>query len=137
MGLTKQAEETGGGRRAGGIDAAGLARAAVGRLAGGPGGALGGLRGLRHAFERAGLGAAFDSWVGTGPNRPLSAGELEAALGRTTIGELARAAGTEPGRVAEALAELLPRVIDELTPAGALPDEAAAGAAAGRPALGR
>ena len=110
-------------RPAGAVDAAGLARTAVALLGTEPGSALAGLGGLRAAFERAGLGPAFASWVGTGPNAPISGAELERALGADAVGRLARSAGVEPARVAAALAELLPRVVDQLTPAGALPAE--------------
>jgi uncharacterized protein YidB (DUF937 family) len=121
MGPMEQAAGAAGSRPGGGVDAAGLARAAV-DLLGARGGALAGLSGLRAAFEQAGLSAAFGSWVGTGPNRPLTAAELLSALGPQAIDRLARPVGADPARVAAALAEVLPRVVDQLTPAGVLPD---------------
>jgi uncharacterized protein YidB (DUF937 family) len=133
MGPMEQAAGAAGGRPGGGVDAAGLAHAAVGLLGVARGGALAGLRGLRAAFERAGLGAAFASWVGTGPNSPLSAAELVSALGPQAIDRLARSVGADPARVAAGLAEVLPRVVDQLTPAGALPGGVEPLAAADRP----
>jgi len=121
----------------GGVDAAALAREAVALLGGGSGGSFGGLGALRQAFEDAGLGAAFASWVGTGSNLPVTAAELERALGAEAIGRIARSARAEPARVAAALAEILPRVVDLLTPAGALPGGADQSAALARRQAGR
>jgi uncharacterized protein YidB (DUF937 family) len=119
------------------VDAAALAGAVVALLGGEPGGSLGGLGGLEAAFGRAGLGAAFQSWVGTGPNRPIGAADLERALGAQAIGRLARSMGADPGRAAAGLAELLPRVVDQLTPAGRLPDAGGDPPALARRLLGR
>jgi uncharacterized protein YidB (DUF937 family) len=124
MGLTDQAAGRAGGRPGGSVDAAGLARAAVGLLDVARGGALAGLGALRAAFEQAGLGAAFGSWVGTGPNRPITAAELVSALGPQALDRLASSVGADPARIAAGLAEVLPRVVDQLTPAGVLPDDA-------------
>lgn len=133
MGLMERTEGAAGSSPGSGVDAAGLARAAVGLLGAGEGRPLGGLSGLRAAFERAGLGAAFESWIGNGPNRPISASELASALGAEVVGRLARSAGADPARVAAGLAELLPRVVDQLTPAGVLPDAAPTAAASQLP----
>ncbi|HUO80076.1 MAG TPA: YidB family protein [Steroidobacteraceae bacterium] len=137
MGAEGEASDASGRRPPAGVDAAGLARTAVALLYGAPGAGLGGLGRLRRAFEDAGLGAAFASWVGPGANRPLSAAELERALGAEAIAGLARAAGASPARVAAGLAELLPRVVDELTPAGELPGGEGGAPAAARTGPGR
>jgi uncharacterized protein YidB (DUF937 family) len=140
MAVLDEATGPGGGAGAGAaraVDAAALARAAVALLGGEPSGSLGGLAGVRAAFERAGLAAEFQSWVGTGPNRPITPAELERALGADAVGGLARSVGAEPSRVAAGLAELLPRVVDQLTPAGVLPDGAGEPAALARRLLGR
>ena len=39
----------------------------------------GGLQGVISQFERNGLGPTVQSWVGTGPNRPISPGDLNKA----------------------------------------------------------
>jgi len=41
----------------------------------------GGLQGVVNEFERNGLGATVRSWVGTGPNQPISSDDLRRALG--------------------------------------------------------
>jgi uncharacterized protein YidB (DUF937 family) len=117
----QQVGRAAGERPALGVDATGLARAAVALLGGEPGGALAGLGGLEAAFVRAGLGDAFSSWVATGPNRAITAADLERALGTEAVGRLARSMGSDPARVAAGLALVLPQVVDQLTPSGALP----------------
>jgi uncharacterized protein YidB (DUF937 family) len=53
----------------------------------------GGLGGLLESFSRSGHGDVADSWVSAGPNRPVEPRQLEDALGRDKIDELARRAG--------------------------------------------
>ena len=113
-----------------------LAATVVAWLGAQPGAAPAGLGALAAAFERAGLGEAFASWIGPGPNRPVSAVDLERVLGAESFARLARTSGADPRRVAAGLAELLPRVIDRLTPDGVLAGSAASGAAAPRPTAG-
>ena len=40
----------------------------------------GGLQGVVNEFERNGLGATISSWVGTGPNQPISPGDLRRTM---------------------------------------------------------
>ena len=118
-------------------DAAGLAAIASALLGGAPGGSLGGLAALAAAFERAGLGSTFASWVGLGPNEPVTGGELTRALGADWLGSLGVRSGQDPARLTAALAELLPHVVDQLTPDGRLPEGAGDPAALARRLLGR
>ena len=97
----------------------GLAAAALWLLEPAAGG-LGGLRGLEAAFASQGLGERFASWVGTGANLPVSAAEIERALG-PAVASMARASRKDPAALAAGLAEILPRVVDGLTPHGRLP----------------
>lgn len=90
-----------------------------------PGGAFGamldahgGLPGLLQAFERGGLGAVAQSWVSTGANQPVSADQIMAVLGSGPVADFARRLGIDPQQAAERLAELLPVVVDQLTPHG-------------------
>ena len=96
---------------------------AAGALAGAAslllGGAGGGLQGVGAVLAQAGCGAQFDSLVGTGPNLPISGGEIRRALDASVLA-IARSTQRSPERVADALAELLPRLVDALTPAGRL-----------------
>lgn len=102
-----------------GLPSAALVRGILAVLGARPG-ATSGLEGLGAAFERAGLGEVFRSWVGPGPNLPVTAAELVRALGEPAAG-LAALAGTRGAELTAALARRLPEVVDRLTPAGTLP----------------
>ena len=89
--------------------------------AGGPLSGLGGLGGLIGKFQQAGLGDVMSSWTGTGQNQPISPDQLHNTLGADLIGSLAGQLGMSHGDVASQLSQLLPQVIDRLTPNGQVP----------------
>jgi uncharacterized protein YidB (DUF937 family) len=109
------------GAPAGGFDAAALVQQVVGLLGSQPGSTLGGLGGLMTAFEKGGLGAVFKSWVSTGPNLPVSPQQLQEVLGSGRIAQITQALGLNERQVAAGLSQVLPLVIDKLTPHGHLP----------------
>jgi uncharacterized protein YidB (DUF937 family) len=80
---------------------------------------IGGLPGLVSNFQSAGLGAAVASWLGAGPNQPVSGEEVQAALGASVIDQLAAQARMTPAEASAALSTALPAMIDKLTPKGA------------------
>ncbi|MDO9195877.1 YidB family protein, partial [Rhodoferax sp.] len=88
---------------------------------GGAAGGLGGLGALLQQLQQGGLGEAAQSWVSSGQNLPVSADQLQAALGGDRIGALAQQVGLDPGDLAGQLAQYLPQVVDRLTPDGQLP----------------
>ena len=80
----------------------------------------GGIGGLVQTLQGSGLGDVVSSWVGTGANQPVSAGQLEHALGSTAVTQAAAQAGVDPSQAMSGLAALLPDLIDRLTPEGAV-----------------
>lgn len=82
----------------------------------------GGLNNLLEGFRQKGLGEAVQSWIGTGSNVPVSGEEVQASLGDEKIQEIAQKAGLSKSETAGWLAQLLPQVVDKLTPEGKLPD---------------
>ena len=88
---------------------------------GGAGGAAGGLGALLQQLQQGGLGDAAQSWVSTGPNLPVSADQLQSALGADRIDALAQQVGLPAGDLSSQLAQFLPQVVDQLTPSGQLP----------------
>ena len=90
-----------------------------------------GLGGLVSKLQQAGLGDVVNSWISTGQNLPVSAGQLHAALGSDTLGPLARQLGLGEGDLASGLAALLPQVVDGLTPNGQMPSGGATPGLAG------
>lgn len=88
----------------------------------------GGLPGLLQKLQQGGLAEQAASWVSTGRNLPVSADQIGGALGGDLLGSLARQAGIGQGDLAGSLAQMLPQLIDRMTPdgqvpaAGAMPD---------------
>lgn len=115
-GLASQATQgqTGGGQ-------AGLVQAVLGMLGRSGGGGLGGLGGLVQQFEQAGLGQTIQSWIGNGQNLPISADQLKQVLGHGKLAELAQSAGLSHDDAANHLSQVLPGLVDNLTPNGQLP----------------
>ena len=84
-------------------------------------GKLGGLGGLMEKFNNAGLGDAAKSWVGTGENAPISGDQIGQVLGGDMMSDLAAKLGMSQGDAAGSLAQMLPGLIDQLTPNGQAP----------------
>ena len=91
---------------------------------GAAGGLLGGLGGLLDKLQNGGLADVTKSWVGTGPNQPVSPGQLGSALGPDIIKTLAQRTGLSEEQLTKQLSQVLPGVVDKLTPAGRLPTAA-------------
>ncbi|MFM9900645.1 MAG: YidB family protein [Polaromonas sp.] len=125
-----------GGQSAGHTGAAGMGGLGglIGLVAGNPqllqivtgmlsnGGAEGGLGGLIGKFQQAGLGDAMSSWIGGGPNQHVSPDQMTSALGEGTISQIAAQLGLSQGEAAGQLSQLLPEVINHLTPTGQAPE---------------
>ena len=83
----------------------------------------GGLAGLVEKISSGGLGDQVASWVSTGQNLPITAEQISAVLGSTFVQEIAGKMGINTADVAGSLAQLLPQVVDKLTPDGQLPGD--------------
>ena len=81
----------------------------------------GGLSGLLQQFHDKGLGGLVSSWVSTGQNLPISADQIQHVLGSEQVKELAARAGISPDSVSSHLSQLLPVLVDKLTPNGQVP----------------
>lgn len=89
----------------------------------GAGSQSGGLGALVQKFQQAGLGEVVASWIASGPNLPISAEQLSQVLGGgNALGGVAQQAGMNSGDLMGQLAQLLPQLVDQLTPDGRLPD---------------
>jgi uncharacterized protein YidB (DUF937 family) len=91
----------------------------LGLLSGGQGG---GLAGLVQSLKDKGLGDIVSSWVGTGQNLPINPDQLKSGLGSDLIGQLAAKVGIPPDVASSKLAEILPTLVDKLTPEGKIPE---------------
>jgi uncharacterized protein YidB (DUF937 family) len=83
----------------------------------------GGLSGLLAKLQQGGLADAAQSWIGTGANQPVSPDALGGALGPDLMGQLAQYMGGNQQQAAGTLVDLLPGLIDQLTPKGQLPPD--------------
>ena len=85
---------------------------------------LGGLQGLVTQLQQGGLGNVVNSWVGSGQNQPVSPGQLGSALGPSIIKMLAQKSGMSEEDITKQLSQVLPGLVDKLTPNGRLPTAA-------------
>jgi uncharacterized protein YidB (DUF937 family) len=92
-------------------------------LGGQQGGGMSGLGGLLSQFRQAGLGHVADSWVGNGPNQPISPDQLHNVLGEDGVRSMADQAGMAPTDFLSQLSQHLPNAVNGVTPDGQLPDE--------------
>ena len=69
-------------------------------------------------FEDKGLREQVDSWVRTGPNKPVDRRQIEDVFGHGELDNLARNKGIDREQLAEVLSRYIPKIIDELTPTG-------------------
>ncbi|WP_414693028.1 YidB family protein [Pantoea sp. UBA5923] len=83
----------------------------------------GGIEVLLHKFQQGGLGEILSSWIGTGSNRSVSGGELRSAFGEEALQSLAQKLGTDVNGASGKLAELLPHLIDRMSPQGQMDDQ--------------
>ena len=81
----------------------------------------GGIQGLVNQFQQKGLGSIAQSWVGTGPNQPVSADQLLHVLGSDNVGQFAAKLNVSPQELLNKLSELLPEHVDKMTPDGVIP----------------
>jgi len=86
------------------------------------GGQKGGLTGLISQFTSKGLGDVVGSWVSTGKNLPISPDQLQGVLGNDAVKNIASKLGMDTKSVTSQLSNLLPQVVDKLTPDGKVPE---------------
>lgn len=80
----------------------------------------GGYDGILAKLNQAGLGDQVSSWLGSGKNLPVSAEQIQAALGDQHIRQLAASFGVPVDQVAALLAQHLPAAVDQASPNGTI-----------------
>lgn len=81
----------------------------------------GGLGGIIQSFQQRGLGDVVSSWIGKGQNAPITPTQMREGLGTERISKVASTAGVSHDEAAAGLSEHLPKVVDQLTPDGTVP----------------
>jgi uncharacterized protein YidB (DUF937 family) len=82
---------------------------------------MGGVDGLMQKFQQSGLGDLASSWVGTGDNKSIQPNQLAQVLGKDQIAALTKQAGIPEEQGATVLSQILPAMVDKLTPDGKAP----------------
>ena len=78
----------------------------------------GGLGNVLGKFREAGMGAQADSWVSTGQNVNISPNQLEQVFGSGALNDIASKLGMSQEQAGSAMAQVMPELINQLTPQG-------------------
>lgn len=78
----------------------------------------GGMEGIFNQLQKGGLGELLESWIGTGNNQPMGSEQVTEVFGEETISDVARQAGVDSSQAQDILSQVLPNLIDMLTPNG-------------------
>ena len=84
----------------------------------------GGMGAVLKRFQQQGYGQQAKSWMDTGDNQPLDEQAVEKVVGQDEIAQMAERLGVPREQVAQAFAEIMPEMVDKLTPQGELPAHA-------------
>jgi uncharacterized protein YidB (DUF937 family) len=79
---------------------------------------VGGISGLQKMFEEKGLGGIVGSWISSGQNLPISADQLNSVLHCDALNQAASKFGLDPNMLQTMMTQLLPHVVDKMTPNG-------------------
>jgi uncharacterized protein YidB (DUF937 family) len=88
----------------------------------------GGVGGVVQSLSQGGLGDVVNSWIGSGQNSSITPGQIQGALGSGPINEIASKLGISPDMAGTVLSQVLPHIVDHLTPNGQVPQGGLSGA---------
>ena len=81
----------------------------------------GGISGVLEKFRQNGMAQHVESWVGNGPNLAISSEQVQQVFGSSSIGNAAAQLGQSHGQTTAALAQIVPELVNHLTPQGHVP----------------
>jgi uncharacterized protein YidB (DUF937 family) len=84
---------------------------------------VGGVQGLLARFDAAGLGHIMESWLGNGPNQPVTPDQLCKVLGNDQVLLLAKQTGLRPHELLQQLSLMLPDFMARLQRHGGVPNQ--------------
>lgn len=84
----------------------------------------GGIGAVLEKFRQKGYRQQAASWVASGDNEPIEAEAVDNVVGREELSRIAQRLGVAEGDVAEAFAEILPEMTNQLSPGGDIAPEA-------------
>ncbi|HNN58937.1 MAG TPA: YidB family protein [Leptospiraceae bacterium] len=82
-----------------------------------------GVGGIVQDLKTKGLGDLAESWIGTGENKLISPEQIKNVLGSEQLQALAQKAGVSPENASKFLGQILPGIVDKLTPQGQVPGD--------------
>ncbi len=103
----------GGGQQGGASDILAVAQQLLGQS--------GGIDGFIQQLQAGGLGEVVKSWIGNGQNLPVTGEQIQQVLGNDKVAAIARQLGVDPAQASAQLAQVLPGLVDKLTPNGQVP----------------
>ncbi len=80
----------------------------------------GGIGGLLSKMQQSGYGGQAQSWVGTGQNQPIPPDAMSQIFGGQ-LGQIAQQLGMSHEQAASEMSQVLPQVVDRMTPQGSVP----------------
>jgi uncharacterized protein YidB (DUF937 family) len=95
----------------------------------------GGVGAVLERFRQKGFGRQADSWVASGPNQELRAEEADEVVGGEELSRVAHQLGVTEREAALGFAQIMPELVDKLSPEGQIPPEADDALDAGRAEL--
>jgi uncharacterized protein YidB (DUF937 family) len=84
----------------------------------------GGVGAVLDRFKQQGLGKKTQSWLSTGDNEPLDEQSVQQVVGSQELAQMAQRLGVPEHEVAEAFADIMPEMVNQLSPQGAMHDQA-------------
>lgn len=82
----------------------------------------GGIHSILNKFHNDGLGGLVESWISMGNNLPVSTDQISAIFGSSAIQQLADTLGANMEEASSVIADFLPKMVNELSPDGVLPN---------------
>ncbi len=82
----------------------------------------GGLSGFLGKLTNDGLGEIVNSWIGNGDSMVVNSTQIKSAIGSNFINGLASKFDLPSGPIGLAIAHMLPKIVNALTPDGVVPD---------------
>ncbi len=78
----------------------------------------GGIEVLIQRFQQGGLGEVLSSWLSNGHNQSVNSSDIQSAFGQSELQSLADKLGTDVSGASSTLSELLPHLVDKISPQG-------------------
>ncbi len=78
---------------------------------------------IMSKLSKKGLSQQVQSWIGKGPNQPVSGEDIRPAVDPAMLNQMAKQHGMSPQEVCDRVAKALPGMVDQATPDGKMPSE--------------